>query len=74
MIFCENLVRTADKSGSKVVSYGLSSYGYDIRVSDEFKVFTNVYNSIINPKDFRSDSFVEIKKDVCIVCLQDLVF
>ena len=50
-----------------VVSYGLSSYGYDIRVSDEFKVFTNVYNTVIDPKNFDSKSFVDIKADMCIV-------
>ena len=50
-----------------VVSYGLSSYGYDIRVSDEFKVFTNVYNTVIDPKNFDSRSFVDIKADTCIV-------
>jgi dCTP deaminase len=50
-----------------VVSYGLSSYGYDIRVSDEFKVFTNVYNTVIDPKNFDPRSFVDIQADVCIV-------
>ena len=50
-----------------VVSYGLSSYGYDIRVADEFKVFTNINNTVIDPKDFDPQSFVDIKKDVCIV-------
>jgi dCTP deaminase len=51
----------------KVVSYGLSSYGYDLRVSDEFMVFTNINNSIVDPKNFKQDSFVEIKTDCCIV-------
>jgi dCTP deaminase len=50
-----------------VVSYGLSSYGYDIRVADEFKVFTNVYNTIVDPKNFDPKSFVDIKGDFCIV-------
>ena len=50
-----------------VVSYGLSSYGYDIRVADEFKVFTNINNTVIDPKNFDPQSFVDIKKDVCIV-------
>jgi len=63
--FCENQVKHLDNK--KVVSYGVSSYGYDLRVADEFKVFTNIYNSIIDPKKFNEDSFVEIKKDVCIV-------
>ena len=64
--FCESLVRK-DSNENKLVSYGLSSYGYDIRVADEFKVFTNVHNSIIDPKQFKDDSFVEMKKDICIV-------
>ena len=50
-----------------VVSYGLSSYGYDIRVADEFKVFTNINNTVIDPKNFDPRSFVDIKTDVCIV-------
>ena len=50
-----------------VVSYGLSSYGYDIRVADEFKVFTNVYNTVVDPKRFDPKSFVDIKGDECIV-------
>jgi dCTP deaminase len=50
-----------------VVSYGLSSYGYDIRVADEFKVFTNINNTVIDPKNFDPRSFVDIKSDVCIV-------
>ena len=53
-----------DKS---LISYGLSSYGYDIRVSDEYKIFTNVNNSIVDPKNFDSKSFVDFKGDVCIV-------
>ena len=53
------------KSGS--ISYGLSSYGYDIRVADEYKIFTNVNNSIIDPKNFDANSFVDYKGDVCIV-------
>jgi dCTP deaminase len=50
-----------------VISYGLSSYGYDIRVADEFKVFTNVYNTVVDPKCFDPKSFVDIKADVCII-------
>jgi dCTP deaminase len=49
------------------ISYGLSAYGYDIRVSDEFKVFTNVYNTVVDPKHFDDRSFVEITSDVCII-------
>jgi len=49
------------------ISYGLSSYGYDIRVSDEYKIFTNVNNSIVDPKNFDEKSFVDFKGDICIV-------
>jgi dCTP deaminase len=52
---------------SGVISYGLSSYGYDIRVADEFKVFTNVYNTVVDPKNFDSKSFVDIKAEICII-------
>jgi dCTP deaminase len=50
-----------------VISYGVSSYGYDVRVGDEFKVFTNVFNTVVDPKNFDSKSFVDIKADVCII-------
>jgi dCTP deaminase len=50
-----------------VISYGLSSYGYDIRVADEFKVFTNINTTVIDPKNFDSNSFVTIKGDSCII-------
>lgn len=50
-----------------VISYGVSSYGYDMRVADEFKVFTNVHSAVVDPKNFSADSFVDIQKDVCIV-------
>jgi dCTP deaminase len=50
-----------------VVSFGLSSYGYDVRVADEFKVFTNVYNTVVDPKKFDEKSFVDIRADVCTI-------
>ena len=50
-----------------VISYGISSYGYDLRVSDEFKIFTNVNNAIVDPKSFDKTSFVDFKGDVCII-------
>ncbi len=50
-----------------VISYGVSSYGYDLRVADEFNIFTNVNSSIVDPKHFDKRSFVEFKGDVCIV-------
>ena len=59
--FVENQVREG------VISYGLSSYGYDIRVADEFKVFTNINSTVIDPKRFDPRSFVDLKAEVCIV-------
>ncbi|HET9306936.1 MAG TPA: dCTP deaminase [Candidatus Sulfotelmatobacter sp.] len=50
-----------------VISYGLSSYGYDLRVADEFKIFTNVNNALVDPKHFDERSFVNITTDICIV-------
>ena len=50
-----------------VISYGLSSYGYDARVSDDFKIFTNIDSAIVDPKDFSEASFVTRKTDVCII-------
>ena len=59
--FCENQV------GHGVVSYGLSSYGYDIRVGEEFKIFTNVNATIVDPKNFHAKNVVDFKGEVCIV-------
>ena len=56
-----------DQVRQGVISYGVSSYGYDVRVGDEFKVFTNVYNTVVDPKHFDPKSFVDIKADVCII-------
>ena len=50
-----------------VISYGVSSYGYDMRVADEFKVFTNVRTSVVDPKNFDPNAFVEIQSDVCTI-------
>jgi dCTP deaminase len=55
------------ETGQSIISYGLSSYGYDLRVSNEFKVFTNVFNTVVDPKAFDEKSFVDIETDVCIV-------
>jgi dCTP deaminase len=55
------------ETGERVISYGLSSYGYDLRVSNEFKVFTNVYGSVVDPKSFDDRSFVDMETDVCVV-------
>jgi dCTP deaminase len=49
------------------VSYGLSSYGYDIRISDEFKIFTNINTTVVDPKNFDANAFVDFKGPVCII-------
>jgi dCTP deaminase len=59
--FAEDQVRDG------VISYGVSSYGYDIRVADEFKIFTNINSTIVDPKRFDQQSFVDFKGDVCII-------
>ncbi len=51
----------------KIISYGVSSYGYDLRCSSHFKIFTNINNTIIDPKNFDDKSFVEIEADYCII-------
>jgi dCTP deaminase len=64
--FVETQTKTR-QDGSRVISYGLSSYGYDLRVSREFKVFTNVFNTVVDPKCFEARSMVDMETDVCIV-------
>ena len=59
--YAEGQVRTG------VISYGTSSYGYDIRVADEFKIFTNVFSAIVDPKNFDPRSMIDYKGDVCII-------
>jgi len=59
--FCENQVRQG------VISYGVSSYGYDIRVSNEFKIFTNINSDIVDPKNFSESSFVDVVADSILV-------
>lgn len=59
--FAENQVREG------VISYGISSYGYDMRISDEFKIFNNLKNTVIDPKKFDPDSFVDFKGEVCVI-------
>ncbi len=63
--FVAGQVRSTD-SGT-VISWGTSSYGYDIRCSDEFKIFTNINSAIVDPKNFDADSFVDFTGDVCII-------
>jgi len=54
-------------NGHRIVSYGTSSYGYDVRCADEFKIFTNINSTIVDPKNFDEKSFVDFRGDVCIV-------
>jgi dCTP deaminase len=63
--FEPNQVR--ELAGHKIVSYGTSSYGYDIRCSNEFKLFTNINSTIVDPKNFDPNSFVEVTGDFCII-------
>ncbi|MEN3044304.1 MAG: dCTP deaminase [Candidatus Hydrothermales bacterium] len=59
--FAESLVT------ENVISYGVSSYGYDVRIADEFKIFTNVFSTLVDPKNFDLRSFVEFKGEECII-------
>ena len=51
----------------RVISYGVSSYGYDVRCADEFKIFTNIHSKTVDPKNFDNDAFVDVKGDYCII-------
>ena len=64
--FSKNQVRL-DENGEKLISYGVSSYGYDVRCAKEFKVFTNIHSAIVDPKSFDAKSFVDIESDVCVI-------
>lgn len=63
--FEENQIR--EENGQRIISYGLSSYGYDARVAREFKIFTNIDSAIVDPKNFNPKSFVDREDDVCII-------
>jgi dCTP deaminase len=63
--FQSDQVREVD--GQRVISFGTSSYGYDIRCAGEFKIFTNINSAVVDPKNFDSNSFVDVKSDVCII-------
>ena len=56
-----------EHDGNRIISYGTSSYGYDVRCSSEFKVFTNINSAIVDPKNFDEGSFVDVNSDVCII-------
>ncbi|MCF6281327.1 MAG: dCTP deaminase [Candidatus Polarisedimenticolaceae bacterium] len=63
--FEHNQVREGEEG--RVISYGTSSYGYDVRCADEFKIFTNINSAVVDPKNFDDNSFVDVKSDVCII-------
>ena len=56
-----------EANGGKIVSYGTSSYGYDVRCAGQFKVFTNIHSATVDPKAFDEQSFVDVEGDVCII-------
>ena len=56
-----------ETNGERIVSYGTSSYGYDVRCADEFKIFTNINHTIVDPKDFDEGSFVNVKSGSCVI-------
>lgn len=64
--FVNNSVRV-NEQGEKILSYGVSSFGYDFRVAPEFKIFTNALSVVVDPKDFNEKAFVEYEGDVCII-------
>ena len=63
--FSDRQVKVANNE--RLISCGLSSYGYDVRSADEFKIFTNIKAAIVDPKNFNPDSFVDIKSEICII-------
>jgi dCTP deaminase len=67
MIFPFEAGQVRHSEQGKLISYGTSSYGYDVRCSNEFKIFTNINSAIVDPKDFNEESFVDVQADVCII-------
>ncbi len=56
-----------EHEGNRVISYGTSSYGYDVRCSNHFKIFTNVHSTTVDPKNFDENSFIDVEADHCII-------
>ncbi|MBP6917334.1 MAG: dCTP deaminase [Legionellaceae bacterium] len=56
-----------EQNAERIISYGVSSYGYDVRCSTEFKIFTNINSAIVDPKNFDASSFVDVQSNVCII-------
>lgn len=65
----KGMIKPFDKNQVRggVISYGVSSYGYDMRVADEFKIFSNTDNAVIDPKNFNKTNFTDFKGDVCVI-------
>ena len=63
--FVEHQVRHSN--GNDLISYGTSSYGYDVRCANEFKIFTNINSAIVDPKSFDDTSFVDVNSDICVI-------
>ena len=63
--FVESQVR--DDDGESLISYGTSSYGYDVRCANEFKVFTNINSAVVDPKSFDENSFIDLDSEVCVI-------
>lgn len=63
--FEPNQVR--ENHGNKIISFGTSSYGYDVRCANEFKIFTNINSAVVDPKHFDENSFVDVQSDICII-------
>ena len=56
-----------ERDGGRIISFGASSYGYDVRCANEFKIFTNINSAVVDPKNFDASSFVDLQADVCII-------
>lgn len=67
MIFPFESGQVRENENGRMISYGTSSYGYDVRCSNEFKIFTNINSAIVDPKNFDENSFVDVTSDVCII-------
>ena len=65
--FSEEQVRFSPENKEKLISYGLSSYGYDVRCAENFKVFTNIHSATVDPKNFDNSSFIDIKGSECVI-------
>lgn len=63
--FAEKQIR--ERNGERAISFGVSSYGYDVRCAPEFKVFTNIHSTVVDPKNFDNNSFVDIEGESCII-------